>query len=570
MINYKIFKDYINSIKIYKYKRIIIPIKNIEQKYIEYFNYLCNFIGINNHNIYYSISYFDILEKYNLIDNTTYSLENINNFLEDYYANKIEIKKIPKSVHDFLNVYFDNENFPKFLNIKAKFDLINSLIKCKDKQIVSIEEYNQKYNEYYSSNLKIFLYIFRNEYGYKNLSLLDFNRIISKQLKELNKNEKIIIDDNYLYNYLCNFIETHKLKSIKYLREDIKEYLINEYRKDISNIWEKIYLCINKDYVKPKCGICGNDVRFISFDKGYDTVCSYTCKLKEAQLKRESTFEIKYGVKNNFLLEKNKNKAKLSMISKYGVDNVFKTSAGQDKCKTTLKQKYGGIGASSEIIKSKMEETNLKKYGWRHNWQDPEEQKRSHSIEAKNKQKETCKLKYGYEFSIQSPEVREKVKQTWINNYGVPYLSQNKLILEKVNETKRKNGTFNTSKDEKQSFELLKLKFKYVEYQYKDNERYPFNCDFYIPSFDLFIECQYSWTHGGHPYNKENDKEKIELWENKAKKSKYYQNAIETWTIRDVSKRETAKKNNLNYLEFFTIIELQNWLNTFNEYEGDK
>ena len=30
-------------------------------------------------------------------------------------------------------------------------------------------------------------------------------------------------------------------------------------------------------------------------------------------------------------------------------------------------------------------------------------------------------------------------------------------------------------------------------------DRYPFACDFYISSLDLFIECNYHWTHGGKP-----------------------------------------------------------------------
>ena len=133
------------------------------------------------------------------------------------------------------------------------------------------------------------------------------------------------------------------------------------------------------------------------------------------------------------------------------------------------------------------------------------------------------------------------------------------VVKNKRAETHRKNGTFNTSKPEQQTYELLKTKFKDVEYQYKDKDRYPFICDFYIPSLDLFIECQYSWTHGGKPYNEITDKEKLELWKEKAKTSKYYQNAINTWTIRDVNKRETANKNNLNYLEFFNIQEFLKW-----------
>ena len=59
------------------------------------------------------------------------------------------------------------------------------------------------------------------------------------------------------------------------------------------------------------------------------------------------------------------------------------------------------------------------------------------------------------------------------------------------------------------------------------------------------------WTHGSHPYDKNNieDQKLLEKWE--SKDSKYYKDAIKTWTIRDVLKRETAKLNNLNYLEIF-------------------
>ena len=45
--------------------------------------------------------------------------------------------------------------------------------------------------------------------------------------------------------------------------------------------------------------------------------------------------------------------------------------------------------------------------------------------------------------------------------------------------------------------------------QYK-SDLYPFACDFYIPSLDLYIECNYHWTHGNKLYEgtKEGLKEK--------------------------------------------------------------
>lgn len=116
--------------------------------------------------------------------------------------------------------------------------------------------------------------------------------------------------------------------------------------------------------------------------------------------------------------------------------------------------------------------------------------------------------------------------------------------------TKKKNNSFNTSEAEEKFYEELLTKYtdKTILRRYKC-DRYPFYCDFYIPSEDLFIELNAHWTHGGKPYNP-NDREcqeKLAKWEEKAKTSKFYENAIKTWTERDVKKLQTAKENNLNY-----------------------
>ena len=63
-------------------------------------------------------------------------------------------------------------------------------------------------------------------------------------------------------------------------------------------------------------------------------------------------------------------------------------------------------------------------------------------------------------------------------------------------------------------------------------------------------------------------KEIIKLWEEKSKEINYkgelkesYNKAIFIWSINDVNKRETAKKNNLNWIEFFNMYEFMNWYN---------
>lgn len=116
--------------------------------------------------------------------------------------------------------------------------------------------------------------------------------------------------------------------------------------------------------------------------------------------------------------------------------------------------------------------------------------------------------------------------------------------------THKLNKSFNTSKDEEDLYKSLleEYKSKTILRQYKD-DRYPYYCDFYVVEDDLFIELNAHWTHGGMPYDPEDEtcKNQLLLWEEKAKSSKFYLQAIDTWTVRDVNKLTTARKNNLNY-----------------------
>ena len=61
--------------------------------------------------------------------------------------------------------------------------------------------------------------------------------------------------------------------------------------------------------------------------------------------------------------------------------------------------------------------------------------------------------------------------------------------------------------------------------------------------------------------------EKLKLWleriNNKdypEKRKKYYKNALRIWTITDPLKREIAKKNHLNWIEFWTVEEAKKWI----------
>ena len=181
---------------------------------------------------------------------------------------------------------------------------------------------------------------------------------------------------------------------------------------------------------------------------------------------------------------------------------------------------------------------------------------------SKEKTKQTCLERYGVNSYTQSQEFKDKSKQTCLEKYGTVAYQKTKefseiikskldIIQQKIYQTKKQNNTFNSSLIEKQFEAYLKENNINYKTQYK-SKVYPFNCDFYFPDNDLYLEINAHWTHGGHPFDRTNKDDLLLLEQWKKKNTKYYDIAINTWTVRDVLKRETAKKNNLNYLEFFT------------------
>lgn len=135
--------------------------------------------------------------------------------------------------------------------------------------------------------------------------------------------------------------------------------------------------------------------------------------------------------------------------------------------------------------------------------------------------------------------------------------------------TKQERGNSNTSKIEDSLYNFLIESFgvSNIERNYSQDYRYPFHCDFYIKCLDLFIELNAHWTHGGEPFDLNNIKcqEKLELWKEKAKRSQFYENAIKTWTERDVEKQKVARENNLNYTILYSSNDILNFKNKIME-----
>ena len=129
-----------------------------------------------------------------------------------------------------------------------------------------------------------------------------------------------------------------------------------------------------------------------------------------------------------------------------------------------------------------------------------------------------------------------------------------KAMKEQENETKRKNCSYLSTKVEEMVYNALLKYFDsaLIDRQHHD-DKYPFDCDFYLPSLGLYVEINGNWTHGGEPFNKNDAKclEQLGKWEEKAQSSNYYKNAIYTWTDLDERKRSIAKNNHLRYISIY-------------------
>ena len=391
-------------------------------------------------------------------------------------------------------------------------------------------------------------------------------------IKILIKNDKI----------LTNSIR--KINKGKY--PNILEYLNSRYN-DSDCITETIRRIEYKLEERPVCKWCGGHVSFNGYHKGsmhYSACCCSSCHAKYTKNKRFETNIKKYGRKNFGSAEK----VKEYWINHYGVDNPAKTDFVKKKMRETNLKKYGfNCSSKSEIVKEKIKQTCLKRYGVEYTGQIEE---------AKEKSKKTCLEKYGSEYYIgskdrlektiefsrqnynvdwftKSEEIKNKAKKTMLRRYGVEYSMQipkNKEYMsylmssyemqERRYNTMKRNHTFNSSSTEEELFLYIKSRFPTVVRQYKDKNRYPYFCDFYIPELDYFIELQGYYTHGKHPFDP-NSNEDLQLIEYYKKKYGEDCQSITIWSIKDVEKRDCAKRNHLNFKEVWSLEDGKNFVN---------
>lgn len=327
----------------------------------------------------------------------------------------------------------------------------------------------------------------------------------------LSTSKENVLDFLLNYNPDTSGYLTRKIGFKKFFPELYNEFkqIVFPLECDLWTFTQKLYHFLHND-LDLHLGICNeckiNRCKFINFKNGYKQFCCSHCS----------------SINEKTLQFKNQ-----TIINKYGSFEEYNIA----RLKNTIK-------------------TNQK----------------NHNVDIwtnRNKAENTFNNKYGCKSYMNTKDFREKSKAYYQKHYGCDTNSQipgwvdiySKSFKDgaiKSYKTKKKNGTLTSSSVECKLKEKLKeLNIKYI-HQYK-SEEYPFACDFYLQEYNLYIEIQGHWSHGKHQFNEHNQKDINILNKWKEKNSEQYKHAIEVWTHRDPLKRETAKNNNLNYLEIFSI-----------------
>lgn len=200
---------------------------------------------------------------------------------------------------------------------------------------------------------------------------------------------------------------------------------------------------------------------------------------------------------------------------------------------------YGGMGLGSDATKQKAMATNLLKYGSTNVMDD---------MAVRTKLAVTNDSIYGGPSPFCDKQVRQKSLQKKSPN-----------LVAAMREYKQFGCVSDITCESMAEFIIFRYlvdKFGpsdvYSQYGiHPYDARYPYNCDFYIKSLDLFIELNLFYVHGGHWFDDTNPDDilKLKHWVDSGRAKN--QKAAEIWSVVDVEKRQRATDSKLRYLVFW-------------------
>ncbi|PCI28133.1 hypothetical protein COB55_04455 [Candidatus Wolfebacteria bacterium] len=262
--------------------------------------------------------------------------------------------------------------------------------------------------------------------------------------------------------------------------------------------------------IKVICDICGNphmvpNFRYLINIKKHNI---FACSLKCSKIKKELTCMTKYGVKHPMLLDETKEKIKEVMLNKFGVPHNWSKIEGEERtCDITMKEMFGVDNVfQNEEIKEKSRQTKIE------NHDNPSFNNPDKISETKlNKSEEENKI------------INKKRQETNLERIGVEFPSQNLEIFNKQQKSafKLKDYTLPSGNIVKvQGFENISLdllfkqgykeedlliedidieqKIGQIWYIYSDGREHRYIPDIYIISENKLIEVKSTWTFDLH------------------------------------------------------------------------
>ena len=348
------------------------------------------------------------------------------------------------------------------------------------------------------------------------------------------------------------------------LNVDIKQPASDKYNKQIfekykqcfDNIQEFIYCYKNKLLEKPRCKICGKTLNFDLRLYKYYKYCSIQCcnqdkerieKIRKATLVKDENGNT-MAYKRSLIMAETRRKL-----------NSFHT--GALKGAETKRKNIDSYGINEltkiALVGRETRKKDIDEFG--HNSYQRMIIKRQQDIDSNGLN------------SIQRAALKNVIKQkanideNGLNGFQRAALKGNP----KRYATLKQNNSYNKSKSEELAYKKLILNFgeEDVVRQYR-SEKYPFACDFYIKSIDLYIECHFYVSHNKRPFDKSNTehlkeieklKKKAQEINFKGEKKRLYNQVIKIWTKVDPKKLKTFIENKLNYKIFYTMKEFNEW-----------
>ena len=166
--------------------------------------------------------------------------------------------------------------------------------------------------------------------------------------------------------------------------------------------------------------------------------------------------------------------------------------------------------------------------------------------ETKNRKSELYRIYWSSLSESERKEINDKRSESCRKVWKNPDTKRKQHETAEKNRLSQKKKLCRTIAEQKM-YDALKAHYRDLQYDVIVDSRYPYYCDFYIPSIDTFIELQAHPSHGKLPVGM------LSVDEYSAYKASW----VDTFARRDVEKLETAKKSGIHLLRLYPVATIQ-------------